>query len=277
MSALPGDCPAGLRAALSARDAQLGELWREGARAYGRADSSEGALFLRWSAHAADRAVLAHEASTRDAVGAEGPLRSPPVLARGEGWLLERAVTDGPLAGVAAIGAVVAAADELAGLALPPLTGRRARDPVAVARRRLRSLRTPVGRDLLAARRLLARSPLPEVTSHGDFHRGNLLLDAGRPWVVDWELLARRPACFDLMQLWATLDDATDRERLLEAAVALVGEGRRRHVLELRYVLLVRTIVAKLAPTAAFHADPEGGQALVALLPEVRAAARTSL
>jgi hypothetical protein len=140
-------------------------------------------------------------------------------------------------------------------------------------RRRLRTLRTPVGRDLLAARRLLRASTLPRVTSHGDFHRLNVLMEGGRPWIVDWELLGRRPHGFDLMRLWTSLEDPEDRERLFEAAVDLVGERRRGELLELRYVLLVRAIADKLVPSADFNADPAGGRLLLDLLPEVRTAA----
>jgi hypothetical protein len=267
--------PAGLAAALAERGAALESSWRERARAYGRA----GDLFVRWSRDPADVAVFAHEADVRERVGADGALRSPPVLAHGPGWLLERAIDAAPLAGRPAVEAVVAAAAELAGAALPPPpesvpdAGHR----VAAARQSLRVLlRTPIGRDALAARRLLRGSELPLVTSHGDFHAGNLLVEGGVPWVIDWELLDRRPAGFDLMQLWPDLTASGDREALLEATVALVGERRRAAVLELRYVLLVRAIAAKLAPLRDVP-DRERARALLELLPDVRAAARVTL
>ena len=267
MTGLPDDAPDGLRDALDG--AKVTRFWREGTRAYGYAG---GGRFVRWSGEPGDAAVLAHEAVVRDAIGPDGVLRAPPVLARGPGWLLERAVAAGPVAGERAIDAAVAAAGALAALELPELDGapERSGGRLATARRNVRLVRGPIARDLLAARRLLARTPLPLVTSHGDFHAGNLLMDGDRPWVVDWELVGRRPAAFDLMQLWPTLGDPADREHLLEAAVALVGEPMRDHVLALRYVLVVRTIASKLVPAHDFNADTAGARELLAQLPALR-------
>jgi Phosphotransferase enzyme family len=263
---LPSDAPAGLRAALDG--AALTGFWREGARAYGRA---EGDRFVRWSTDPADRVVLAHEAEVRAVIGVDGALRSPPVLAGGAGWLVELAVPADPVSG--AIDAVVGAAEALAPLRLPAIVHTGAGNRLATARNRLRLARSPVARELLAARRMLARSPLPLVTSHGDFHAGNLLMEDGRPWVVDWELAGRRPAGYDLMQLWSTLSAADDRERLMEGAVALVGEPMRPHLLDLRYAVVVRTIASKLVPVMELNADPDGARALMALLPELRPSA----
>jgi Phosphotransferase enzyme family len=266
VSELPPDAPAGLQAALEG--AALTGFWREGARAYGRA---EGDRFVRWSADPADRVVLAHEAEVRAAIGAHGALRCPPVLARGPGWLVERAVRAEPVSG--AIDAVVEAAAALAPLRLPELVHTSAGNRFEAARHRLRLARSPVARELLQARRLLARSPLPLVTSHGDFHAGNLLMEDGRPWVVDWELVGRRPAGYDLMQLWSTLSAAEDRERLFAAAVALVGEPMRLHLRDLRYAVVVRTIASKLVPVIELNADPDGARTLMALLPDLRPSA----
>jgi hypothetical protein len=276
MSALPADCPAGLAAAVAARRATLGVIFGDGARSYAHATSPDGALFLRWSEDESDVAVLAHEGEVRDAVGADGALRSPPVLERGEGWLLERGIEGGPVAGADAVASVVAAAAVLADARLPALAAPPGglRHRLAVQGQRARSLlATPVGRDVIAARRLRRRSSLPLVTSHGDFHAGNLLMEGGRPWVVDWELLGRRQAGFDLLQLWPELAAPEDREPLFEATVELVGEPHRRALCELRYVLLVQAIVARLAPLGHVR-DRAGGRALLALLPEVREAAR---
>jgi hypothetical protein len=274
VTTLPPDCPAGLAEAVAARGAELDSMWRERSRAYGWAGG--GALFLRWSRDPADVSVLAHEADVRERVGSAGALRSPPVLERGPGWLLERAIAATPIAGAVDVRAVVAAAAELAGASLPILAARPAGPGLRLgaAGQRARSLlRTPVRRDILAARGLLRHSELPLVLSHGDFHAGNLLMEAGRPWVIDWELLGQRPAGYDLMQLWAELAQPEDRDALLEATVALVGARWRRAVLELRYALLVQTIVAKLVPLRD-DPDPDGARALLALLGPARAAVR---
>jgi hypothetical protein len=274
MTGLPDSCPSGLVQALGERDAVAGDSWSVAGRTYGRARASDGErLFWRFSALAHDGAVIEHGLAVRAIVGSEPPLRTPAALAAGTDWLLEREVPDEPLAGPAVIAAVVEAAATLADLTLPELPGQvTGLAPLDLVRHRVRSLRR-VGRDFAMARWLFARTRLPQVTSHGDFHRGNLRIDGGRPWVLDWELVGRRPAGFDLMQLWTTLEDPADRDALLEATVALVGPRWREDVLRLRYVLLVRTLVTKLAPTQDVEPDLAAGGALRALLPEARAAA----
>jgi hypothetical protein len=92
-------------------------------------------------------------------------------------------------------------------------------------------------------------------------------------WVVDWELSGERPAGYDLMQFWATLEGAEDREYLFELAVSSIGADRRRELLRLRHALVVRTIVGKLAAPMAFDRDPAGARDLLALLPGLRAEA----
>jgi hypothetical protein len=273
MAALPDTCPSGLSAALGDRGAVVTRTWNAGGRTYGLADAAGGAVFLRFSTLAWDPAVIEHDLAVRALVGSEGVLRTPRVLAAGRDWVLEAAVPDEPLTGPAVIAAVVDAAAAVAVSELPELAGGASgMTALDVVRHRLASLRA-LGRDVVMARWLFGRTRLPLVTSHGDFHRGNLRIDGGRPWVLDWELVGRRPAAFDLMQLWTTLDDPADRETLLEATVELVGPRWRREVLRLRYVLLVRTLITKLAPTHGFAPDLEAGRALQALLPEARAAA----
>jgi hypothetical protein len=273
MPPLPDSCPSGLVAALDQRGAVVGEIWRAGGRTYGRARAGDEELFLRFTTLSHDRAVIAHDLEVRAIVGGDGPLRTPPAIAAGDDWMLEHAVPDGPLAGPGVIAAVVEAAGVLARTALPELPGHVTGMPrLQTARHRARSLRA-LGRDFVMARWLMARTRLPLVTSHGDFHRSNLRIDDGRPWVFDWELVGRRPAGFDLLQLWTTLEDPGDRETLLAATIELVGNGWRRELLRLRYVLLVRTLVTKLAPTHGFEPDLTAGRALQALLPEARAAA----
>jgi aminoglycoside phosphotransferase (APT) family kinase protein len=139
--------------------------------------------------------------------------------------------------------------------------------------RRLRLLGRPrLALELVSARRLQSRSRLPEVTTHGDFHPGNVLLADGAAWVVDWELAGRGPAGLDLMRYWATLECPGDRERLFTAAVDLVGE--ELELARLRYALAVVTASDKLSHPSTLNRDPEGAAALLRLLPELRRAAR---
>jgi hypothetical protein len=91
--------------------------------------------------------------------------------------------------------------------------------------------------------------------------------------VVDWELAGPGPAGSDLLQLWASLPRAEDRDRLLDAAVDLVGSRHRGDLDRLRYVLLVGTIAAKIATALPASRDRRGARALRALLPEARRAA----
>ena len=169
--------------------------------------------------------------------------------------------------------AVVAAAGEIPLLELPPAPHRPFGGRGAL-RRRMRVLRRGVPlRDLRASRRTLAAPELPVVTSHGDLHRGNVLVSGAAAWVVDWELSGRRPAGYDLMQFWATLPAPADRERLLESALASMGPEHREALFRLRHALVVRTIASKLSAPMDFDRDPAGAEALLELLPAVRAEA----
>jgi aminoglycoside phosphotransferase (APT) family kinase protein len=129
-------------------------------------------------------------------------------------------------------------------------------------------------RDLLAARRATRQAGTVPVVSHGDYHAGNLMWDGTSLWVIDWELLAPRPAGWDLMTLWPTLEDGGDRQRLFDAAVRVLGEESRPALARLRYAAAVRVASDKLAPRNPVNSDPEGGRALVAELAWLRAEAR---
>jgi hypothetical protein len=246
--------------------------WREHRRGYLFAESAEGRLFGRWSDDPADEATLAHEAAVREVVGTDAPLRAPRVLDRAAGWLLEEAIDSEPCEGPERIDAVAAAGERIAELDLPPAPAGSGQRVSLLTRARI--LRSPLPlRDVWASRRTLADPGLPAVTSHGDFHRGNVLLQDGAAWVVDWELSGERPSGYDLMQFWATLERPEDRERLFEAAVTSVGTARRSALLRLRHALVVRTIAGKFAAPMAFDRDPAGARALLELLPTVRAEA----
>jgi hypothetical protein len=256
--------PAGLRETLA--EAEVEESWREGPRGYLRA----GPVFARYSLAEVDVPVLEHEAHVRAVVGEAGPLRAPAVLAAGRGWLLERRIEpeDEP------VEVVVAAAGELARIELPdPPAGRRTRLSLGALRRRLRLLGRPrLSAELARARRLLAETLLPHVTTHGDFHPGNVLRATGAAWAIDWELAGRGPTGYDLMRYWATLDEPGERDRLYAAALELAGD--ERELARLRYAVAVLTAADKLTHPQALNRDAQGAAELLALLPELRAAAK---
>lgn len=261
--------PPGLAEALEHREADLERGWWEASRSYLFATSPEGRLFGRASRDPADAAVLEHEAAVREIVGIEGPLRAPPVLDRGPDWLLEAAIGPEPFGGAAHVELVAAAATRLPDLELPELPRRSGRGR---ARNRLRLLASPLPvADLRRARRIMAELRLPLVTTHGDFHPGNVLISGGAAWVVDWELCGHGPAGSDLLLFGCTVESAEDRERLLETAVELAGD--RSEALRLAYAVLVRAAAAKLSAAQPFDRDPEGAERLLALLPAARQAA----
>ena len=243
---------------------------REGRRTYLLAGSPDGPLFARYSTDPRDAEVFAHEEAVRALVGTSGPLRAPPVLERGEGWLLEVAVEAEPFEGRRPVEAAVAAAERLAGLELPEAPSRGSF--AGALHRRLRVALSPVPkRDLIAARRGLRGTRLPEVTGHGDFYAGNLLPAGGAVWVVDWELAGRWPAGYDLMRLWSTVPRAEDRDLLLERAIELVGHARRVELLRLRHAVLVYTIAGLFGAERRSERDPAAGRELLRLLPAARA------
>ena len=269
---LPPDAPVALMASLSALGAVVSNLWREGRRAYLKAESGDGPVFARYSTDHVDLPVLAHEAEVRRIVGDDGALRTPAVIDAGEDWLIEVQKVGQPVTGAAGIDSVLAAADDLARRELPALEhdGTGAASALATARRRMNLAFSALPlRDVARARAIVADSPLPNVTSHGDLHADNVLMAGGHAWVVDWELSGMRPAGFDLMQFWATLPEEGDRSRLWDGAVELVGKRYERELAELRYALAVRTIANKLSPER-IHRDLDGARRILALLPALR-------
>jgi len=268
----PPEPPPELARAIAAAGARIENGWREASRGYLRAVGPDGRLFARWSDDPRDVEVLGHEVAIIAALaGRSGPLTAPALVAQGAGWLLEAEVAPEPLRG-ASVEIAAAAGAEIPSLALPDGPGAapraRARAPV----RALRVLRSPLPfRELLRARALLRRTPLPRVPSHGDLHAGNVLVAGGRAYVVDWELSGRRPLGWDLMQLWATLPDPADRPAMLEAALAMVGPSQHDALIELRYVVAVHTAASALGAVDAFDRDVEGGRRLVRELPRLRA------
>jgi hypothetical protein len=269
------EMPAGLGEALAERDAHVVRSWSEASRHYAFAESAGTCLFARYTTDRADEHTLSYERSIRERIGSEGVLRAPPVLAAGNDWLLERGIMKRPFGGVVDVDRALAAAAQLASLDLPEREHRR--QPFASAQRRLRTLASPVPfADVRAARRIRNTVKLPLVTTHGDYHRNNLLVEADALWVIDWELSARGPAGSDLLHLWCSLDGEEDRDRLFRGAVELVGRSHEPALLALRYSSMVATIVALLASHHGFDRDRSRAEQLLARLPQLRTEARAS-
>ena len=223
----PPGMPPGAASELAGRSAAPVRAWDEGHRSYALAESPEGLLFARWSTDPEDGPVLAHEARVRQLVGASGALRAPEVIAQGPGWMVERGLAGAPPRGPEAIAEVLTAASALAALELPALDGGPGESRGRALVRRARLAASPLSlRDVARSRSLLSSCELPLVTSHGDFHSGNLLWSAGALWVIDWELVGSRPLGFDLLTLWPTLEAEEDRDRLWHGAIAIAGRDR---------------------------------------------------
>jgi hypothetical protein len=268
-AALGRDAPPGLIQALENRAATVRKLQTRAHRRFVIADAPAGRIFARFSTDPSDYEVLAHEAAVRNMLGGNGWLRSPAIIDRGEDWLLEACVEALPARGFAYVDLAVGAAEELARTDLPHHKGASRR--LFTLNRRWRTLRSPLPvADLRMARAIRAASPLPAVSSHGDFVPENLLFDGSALWVIDWELSGRRPAGTDLMQLWTMLDAEDDRQRLFDGAVCIVGEDARAALLAVRYATVVAMIAALYAAPNAFDRDPFRAHALLELLPELR-------
>ena len=260
------ECPAGLRAALREHDPEVVRLTDHAPRYHVRLRSAGGPLFAWYSGHPSDRQALEHELAVRAAVGDQGALRTPPVLAHGEDWRLERMIEPEPYGD---FGLVVEAWSELTRLTLPKRpSGNGSSSRLERLERWARLARSPLPiTDVLRARRMAFDAT---VTVHGDFHAAHVLPRGGAVWVIDWELSGKGPRGMDLMQLWASLPDAADRDALMAAVEGFVPEPELGR---LRYVALVRRISSKVAELSRFgDRDLEDAQRLLALLPEARAA-----
>lgn len=277
--AIPPDCPAQLLDALRGRGAAIERFRLHAPRVRVWASSPNEKLFAWYSTDPADQAVIEHEVAVRAAIGTEGPLRAPPVLAHGPLWRLEPALEGrGELAGesIAAVAAAVAVLQASELPQPPPQLVRSREASIARWRRRLLMLRSPLpARDLVRARRLFSRSPLPLTTSHGDLHRKQIFPAQGGIWLVDWELLGKRPAGWDTVFLSWDLQDPEDRDRLFLATLELVGRRYRSGLLALKYAALVKMIVGKLVGSRRVE-DREQGLMLLEELPRVREEARVS-
>jgi len=266
------DAPSDLRRSLATRNAWVTQVVRHPPKAYVWATAPTGSLFAWYSSRAAHAAVVDFEARVRESVGANPPLRSPPLLDRGKLWRLEQAIAPEPLQGAKVVEAILAAADELARLRLPCPPPLVAGEPlIRGLRRRVHTLATRLPTiDFLRARRVIETSPLPRTLSHGTFDPSHVLIEDGVPWVVDWDQSGERPAGFDLMTMWAVLEAGEDRELLFEGAVRAIGSRYRRDLLRLRYAVLTRVIATMLADPDVHSRDPDRGRTLLPLLASAR-------
>jgi hypothetical protein len=239
------------------------------------AQSPGGPLFARHLLDPADRAVLDHEARVRTIVGQDGPLRAPPILARGPSWSVEAGIEREPWEGSDAMDLLVEAGRRVMGLRLPtgPVRRRGERRLHALARR-ARSIRSPLPlADMARARAIVRSSRLPRRTGHGDFQPNNVLLSDGAVWVLDWELCGPLPAGTDLLRMSLHLSRREDREHVFRATVDVVGEAHRADLARLQYALAVQVISSKLGLATGIDRDPAAAARLLSLLPELRRAA----
>jgi phosphotransferase family enzyme len=266
--------PAELVAELEHRNATIELSWRENDRAFARTTAREGGLFARYSDDLADAPRLEHETKVRSAVGSDGALRTPPVIAQGSGWRIERAIDAAePWQGPDAVDAAAAAAAEIPALDVP-------RKPSSEHPRALwfhevgRIARAVIGpisiSDLRSARRELADTDLPTVICHRDFHPKNLLLDETGVWVIDWERVDPGPLGLDLLRLWCSLADPADRERVFEHAVDQVGASRRASLERLRYAVAVAEASGLHLERNPFDRDDATLARLLELIPSLR-------
>jgi Ser/Thr protein kinase RdoA (MazF antagonist) len=268
---VPPDVPRTLLEELDRRDARVTKHATEGRRTYLWLDAEDGPLFARSSTDPIDVAVFEHEVATREVVGRREPMRVPAVLARGDSWLLEEAVDGRPIAGRADLQLAIKAAATISALSLPPAPPVPAETRWARVMRRLRLLRFPkLLPELRRAQRILRAPQLPEVTSHGDFHPGNLLVTDTSLYVFDWEMVGVRPAGHDLLQLWTSQAAPEDREYVFAGALELVGNEHRSALERLRYAVLVETAAIKLSTALRVSRDIKGARRLLSLLPAVR-------
>jgi len=268
---VPPDVPRTLLEELDRRDARITKHATEGHRTYLWLDAEGGPLFARVSTDPIDIAVFEHEVTTREVVGRREPMRVPAVLARDASWLLEEAVDGRPLAGRADLRLAIEAAATISTLTLPEAPPAPVETRWLRIRRRLRLLRFPtLLLELRRAQRILRAPELPAVTSHGDFHPGNLLVTGTSLYVFDWEMVGLRPAGHDLLQLWASQAAPEDRDYVFAGALELVGDEHRSALERLRYAVLVETAAIKVSTALPVSRDLKGARRLLSLLPAVR-------
>ncbi len=211
------------------------------------------------------------------AAAADVPVPAVRAQADDDAWLLVQRVPDDEVYGPAYVDAAAAAATALRTAGDPPpdaglARSRRARRSDLVprlARAALSPLRIAEFRALRAE-----VAALPEdrfVTSHGDFHLGNVLSDTGRRVsVVDFEFLGRGHPADDLMSLWVDLVDPADRQRLLRLACDTV-DVPRAEVLLFAHWLAVRHLAELVTGVPLLRRDRPEVRVAVTRVTEARA------
>lgn len=274
VSAVQSEPPDSLAAACASLSATHSHGWSTGPRHYARLDSATGPVFARWSDDPCDVTRYAHEAACRTLVGSVPPLRTPPLLASGPGWLLEPWVDWNPRPSPEELfGAVLDAVAACARLSFPPRATPAGGSALARLRQRVGLLRSGIPiRHLIGARRVFADPGLPLAGAHGDLHRGNTLMAADGLWVVDWELSGHQPFGFDAIMFAASLN-----ADLLGPVAEWIGEqlggSHRAAAQRLAYAMAVRVASAKLVPVLSTDGDLEGGLRLAERLDDLAARA----
>lgn len=227
----------GRRTALQAAQVAAGEplvlqgrgAWQANAVAMGASTVA----YLGLDEASRDR-IRAEQVRLRWAAAAGVPVPRVLAMAPDAAWLVVERVADDERYGPAYVRAAVEAARRVAAAGPPPAEagaarsrrGRRTDLLLRVARAALSPLPVREFRALRSAAAALTASR-EQVTSHGDFHIGNVLSSGGvAVTVVDFEFLGVGHPADDLMSLWVDLEDEADRALLLELACATVGAPR---------------------------------------------------
>ncbi len=197
-----------------------------------------------------------------------------------DAWLLVERVPDDEVYGPAYVDAALAAAAAVRTADEPPVEAGPARPRRAsrrdllprLARAALSPLRVAEFRALRAEVAALPESS--HITSHGDFHIGNVLSHAGQAVsVVDFEFLGRGHPADDLMSLWVDLIDPADRDRLLGAACDTLDVPRTEVLLHAHW-LAVRHLAELVTGVALAHRDRHEVKVAVERVQEARALRR---
>jgi aminoglycoside phosphotransferase len=176
----------------------------------------------------------------------------PAVVAHGPAWLVTaRAAGHEPLSDGSFASAVVSATRRIGAATPPPGLGHGRETPgwnrVRTWHLSLLLERTVSWHEYRSLGRAVAGLTKDQL-AHGDFSIDNVLFDRRDQSVtlIDWELLSYKPAHYDLCKLWPRLALDTDRDIVLEAALAGTRDraalGLLHHWLAMRYLVgLVRT------------------------------------
>ena len=130
---------------------------------------------------------------------------------------------------------------------VPGLRAPAARHPAAVTER----ARSLVARAATWPGAAAALAELPATLLHGDVHPGNILVEEGRPTLIDWGSARVGPAALDLANLVPA--DSPGVARYAAAWPALTGQPLPDGVLELGYRWAALQIPVQYLPWTAAH------------------------